>query len=126
MGIIHSDLFRDNVLADKNNITGIIDYYYSFTGPLIYEIAVTVNDWCVNKDGTINKRKFEALIQSYNSVRKISKSEMRQVNNAMIAAGLRFYLSRLSDMVFPKVGEITHIKDPHIFENILVQRLNKK
>ena len=51
---------------------------------------------------------------------------MKQINNAMVAAALRFYLSRLSDMVFPKVGEITHIKDPYIFENILVQRLNKK
>ncbi len=126
IGIIHSDLFRDNVLADKNNITGIIDYYYSFTGPLVYELAVIINDWCVNIDGTINKRKFEALLQSYSSIRKISKSEMKQINNAMVAAALRFYLSRLSDMVFPKVGEITHIKDPYIFENILVQRLNKK
>ena len=126
MGIIHSDLFRDNVLANKNNITGIIDYYYSFTGPLVYELAVIINDWCVNKDGSINKRRVEALIQSYNSVRKINKSEMKEINNAMVAASLRFYLSRLSDMVFPKVGEITHIKDPYIFENILVQRLNIK
>lgn len=125
-GVIHSDLFRDNVLASNNKITGIIDYYYSFNGPLIYELAVIANDWCVNKNGSINARKYHSFINSYNSVRPITKKEMKQMNNAMIAAGLRFYLSRLVDMIFPKVGEITHIKDPSTFENILKKRLENK
>ena len=125
-GVIHSDLFRDNVLANNNKITGIIDYYYSFNGPLIYELAVIANDWCVNKNGSINARKYHSFINSYNSVRTITKKEMKQMNNAMIAAGLRFYLSRLVDMIFPKVGEITHIKDPSTFENILKKRLENK
>ena len=125
-GVIHSDLFRDNVLANNNKITGIIDYYYSFNGPLIYELAVIANDWCVNKNGSINARKYHSFINSYNSVRPITKKEMKQMNNAMIAAGLRFYLSRLVDMIFPKVGEITHIKDPSTFENILKKRLENK
>ena len=125
-GIIHSDLFRDNVLAEKNKIRGIIDYYYSFNGPFIYELGVIINDWCVNKDGSINKNKFNSLIKSYNSVRKLSSLETKQLNNAMIASGLRYYLSRLVDMVFPKVGEITHIKDPSVFETILKQRIKKR
>lgn len=125
-GVIHSDLFRDNVLARNNKITGIIDYYYSFNGPLIYELAVIANDWCVNKNGSINAIKYHSFISSYNSVRAITKKEMKQMNNAMIAAGLRFYLSRLVDMIFPKVGEITHIKDPSTFENILKKRLDNK
>ncbi len=125
-GVIHSDLFRDNVLANKNKITGIIDYYYSFTGPFIYELAVIINDWCVNKNGTVNKRKLKSFMDSYNSVRKLSSKEREQINNAMIAAALRFYLSRLADMIFPKVGEITHIKDPSVFENILIKRFNQK
>ena len=125
-GVIHSDLFRDNVLANNNKITGIIDYYYSFNGPLIYELAVIANDWCVNKNGSINARKYHSFINSYNSVRIITTKEMKQMNNAMIAAGLRFYLSRLVDMIFPKVGEITHIKDPSTFENILKKRLENK
>tara|TARA_B100001287_G_C22494390_1_gene440488 strand:- start:95 stop:721 length:627 start_codon:yes stop_codon:yes gene_type:complete len=123
-GIIHSDLFRDNVLADKNNIKGIIDYYYSFNGPFIYELAVIINDWCVNKDGSINRIKYDNFIKNYDSVRKLSQTEIQQLNNAMIASGLRYYLSRLVDMIFPKVGEITHIKDPSIFERILIKRIN--
>ena len=64
-------------------------------------------------------------MDSYNSVRKLSSKEREQINNAMIAAALRFYLSRLADMIFPKVGEITHIKDPSVFENILIKRFNQ-
>ena len=125
-GVIHSDLFRDNVLARRNNVTGIIDYYYSFTGPLIYELAVVINDWCVNKDGSVNDIKRRALLGGYNLGREITVYENKQLNNAMIAASLRFYLSRLVDMIFPKVGAITHIKDPSIFENILINRLKFK
>ena len=123
-GMIHSDLFRDNVLARGNKVTGIIDYYYSFNGPFIYELAVIINDWCVNKDGSINLMKYNSFLNSYNLERKLTAIEKKQMNNAMIAASLRFYLSRLVDMIFPKVGEITHIKDPSVFETIVKKRIN--
>jgi homoserine kinase type II len=123
-GMIHSDLFRDNVLARGDKVTGIIDYYYSFNGPLIYELAVIINDWCVNKDGSINLIKYNNFLKSYNLERKLTAVEKKHINNAMIAAGLRFYLSRLVDMFFPKVGEITHIKDPSAFEIIVTKRIN--
>ena len=123
-GMIHSDLFRDNVLARGDKVTGIIDYYYSFNGPLIYELAVIINDWCINKDGSINSKKYDNFLSSYNLERSLTVIEKRQINNAMIAAGLRFYLSRLVDMIFPKVGEITHIKDPSVFETVIKNRIN--
>ena len=123
-GMIHSDLFRDNVLAQGDKVTGIIDYYYSFNGPLIYELAVIINDWCVNKDGSINLMKYNSFLNSYNLERRLTAVENKQMNNAMIAAGLRFYLSRLVDLIFPKVGEITHIKDPSAFETIVKKRIN--
>ena len=122
-GIIHSDLFRDNVLEKSNKVTGIIDYYYSFHGPFIYELGVIINDWCSNKDGSINIRKYNNFINSYNSVRPLTPKERKYINSAMVAAGLRFYLSRLVDMAFPKVGEITHIKDPKTFERIIKSRI---
>ena len=125
-GIIHSDLFRDNVLARNGHVTGIIDYYYSFNGPFIYELAVIINDWCINKDGSINLKKYKSFLNSYNIVRNLTSIEKRYINKAMIAAGLRFYLSRLVDMIFPKVGEITHIKDPSTFEKIIKKRINLK
>ena len=123
-GMIHSDLFRDNVLAKGDKVTGIIDYYYSFNGPLIYELGVIINDWCINKDGSINLIKYNGFLNNYNLKRKLTATEKKQMNNAMIAAGLRFYLSRLVDMIFPKVGEITHIKDPSVFETIIKKRIN--
>jgi homoserine kinase type II len=91
---------------------------------LVYELAVIINDWCINKDGSINIRKYNSFLDSYNSVRSLTAEEKKQINNAMIAAGLRFYLSRLVDMIFPKVGEITHIKDPSVFEKIIKKRIN--
>ena len=72
------------------------------------------------------KAEFKNLISSYNTMREITKKEMKYMNNAMVAAALRFYLSRLADMIFPKVGEITHIKDPNIFESILLKRIKQK
>ena len=74
----------------------------------------------------MNDIKRRALLGCYNLAREITVYEKKQLNNAMIAASLRFYLSRLVDMIFPKVGAITHIKDPSIFENILINRLKFK
>jgi homoserine kinase type II len=68
--------------------------------------------------------KYNSFLNSYNLIRKLTAVENKQINNAMIAAGLRFYLSRLVDMIFPKVGEITHIKDPSAFEIIVKKRIN--
>lgn len=123
-GIIHSDLFKDNVLHKNNKVLGIIDYYYSFTGPFIYELAVIINDWCVKPDGTIDSIKYHNLIEGYNSIKSLTTKENKYIKEALIAAALRFYLSRLLDMIFPKVGEITHIKDPLIFEKILLHRFS--
>ena len=71
-----------------------------------------------------NLIKYNSFLDSYNLERKLTAAEKKQMNNAMIAAGLRFYLSRLVDMIFPKVGEITHIKDPSAFETIIKKRIN--
>lgn len=117
--VIHADLFRDNVLFDDNTISGIIDVYYACDGCMLYDIAIACNDWCRRPDGTIDKCREEALIDGYESVRRWHLSERKAWKTAIRAAALRFWLSRLQDMHFPTGGEITHIKDPSIFQIIL-------
>jgi len=125
-GIIHADLFRDNILFDKGKISGMIDFYYSCYDFLIYDLAVTANDWCCNSNGEIIEEKANVLIKSYNLKRKITENEKVFWGHALVSAALRFYLSRLLDLHFPKIGEMTHIKDPKVFENILRDRINHK
>ena len=60
-GMIHADLFRDNVLFYKEKISGMIDFYYSCQGFLIYDLAVVVNDWCTKPDGLLNELKLRKL-----------------------------------------------------------------
>ncbi len=124
IGTIHADLFRDNVLFNKGVVSGMIDFYYSYKGALIYDLAVVVNDWCSDVNGKIILSKYESLISSYNTNRPITKEENIFWRHALISAALRFYLSRLLDLHYPKIGEMTHVKDPLVFENILIDRLD--
>ncbi len=123
MGTIHADLFKDNVLFDDDNISGMIDFYYSCKGYLIYDLAIVVNDWCSNNKGEIIIDKYENLMTSYCEIRNLNDKENIYWQHALVSAGLRFYLSRLLDLHYPKIGEMTHIKDPLVFENILIDRL---
>jgi len=122
-GMIHADLFRDNVLFSNGKISGIIDFYYSCTGTYIYDLAVITNDWCNQENNSINHEKLNLLLTEYNKYREITYEEKSQWKAALVTGALRFYLSRLIDLHFPKIGEITHIKDPSIFENILTDRI---
>tara|TARA_B100000700_G_scaffold58208_1_gene63206 strand:+ start:1030 stop:1971 length:942 start_codon:yes stop_codon:yes gene_type:complete len=123
-GKIHADLFRDNVLFLEGKVSGMIDFYYSCEGPLIYDMAVVVNDWCVRSDGKVDAEKFKSFIAGYESLRPLNQDEKKLFSYALVSASLRFFLSRLHDLHFPKIGEMTHIKDPDVFEKILTDRLN--
>ena len=123
VGMIHADLFRDNVLFYKEKISGMIDFYYSCQGFLIYDLAVVANDWCTEPDGSLNQLKLQKLLKHYNMKRVIEDNEKSFWQHALISAALRFYLSRLLDLHFPKIGEMTHIKDPSVFKNILEDRI---
>ena len=124
-GVIHSDLFRDNAMFIGDNLTGVIDFYYACNGYYLYDLAIIVNDWCLNMDYTINLKRQDALISSYNKYRIIKEVEKEFWPNALRHAALRFWLSRLHDKHFPLDGEITHQLDPDIFYNILADRILK-
>jgi len=122
-GVIHADLFRDNALWDGDNFSGIIDFYYSCDDVLLYDLAVTANDWCVNDDLSLNQDKVFALLSHYNQHRPLQQNEQTYWPAMLRAGALRFWLSRLYDKHFPRDGELVHTKNPDEFKTILADRI---
>ncbi len=124
-GVIHADLFRDNALFAGDELHGIIDLYYACNDAWLYDVAVTVNDWCSKDTGAIDADRARAMLAGYQSVRPLATEE-RDLWPAMLRAGaLRFWLSRLQDKLFPRDGEMTYIKDPSPFRRILMTHRTK-
>lgn len=121
-GLIHADLFRDNALFQGESLTGVIDFYYACTDVLLFDVAVAVNDWCVDEAGNLSWPHAVALAAGYRSVRRLSPIEHGAWPVLLRAAALRFWLSRLHDLHFPRAGEMTHTKDPTVFGRILRAR----
>ena len=124
--VIHADLFRDNVLFIDDEVTGIIDFYYAYNGFSIYDLAVTVNDWCTSGDINRDKENIVAFLTAYQTIRYIEKNERNAWLYVLRLAALRFWLSRLQDKYFPRNGEITHTKDPNRFKAIIEDRFNNQ
>lgn len=114
-GVIHADLFRDNVLLDGDHISGFIDFYYACNDVLLYDLAIAVNDWARNDDHSIDDERAAALLTGYQTERKLSTEEKRAWPVMLRAAALRFWVSRLQDLHFPTAGEMTYTKEPQVF-----------
>ena len=128
-GIIHGDLFIDNIFFKNNKLSGIIDFYFAANDYFMYEIAICVNALCFEKKNSnflVNKRKIKNLIRGYESIKKISIKEKRSLNILCRGAAMRYFLTRLYDYTnTPKTAFII-IEVPREYYQKLVIHNNLK
>ncbi len=114
-GIIHGDLFIDNIFFNKNKFHGYIDFYFACNDFLMYEIAICINALCFDKKNrkfTFNKKKSKNLIKGYSKIRKLSRKEKKSLNILCKGAALRYLLTRTYDYLNTPKSAIIKIKDP--------------
>jgi homoserine kinase type II len=122
-GAVHADLFRDNVLFDGLKLGGVIDFYFAGVDTYLFDLAVTVNDWCINDStGHISPTHYRAMLDAYCTIRALSDQEKKAWPILLRAAALRFWLSRLYDFYLPRQAAMLTPKDPIHFERILRNR----
>jgi len=125
-GVIHADLFRDNVLFHDGKLTGILDFYNACNDSLLYDLAITVNDWCVESDGRLDLHRTAVLCQAYAATRVVTPQEIIMWPLMLRIAALRFWLSRLWSYYHPAPGVLTFVKDPEEFRRILLYRKSEE
>ena len=122
-GIIHGDLFIDNIFFNKNKLSGIIDFYFAANDYFMYEIAICINALCFDNKKSkfkINKQKIKSLIKGYESIKKISLKEKKSLNILCRGAAMRYFLTRLYDYSNTPKTAIIQIKDPNEYYQKLI------
>jgi homoserine kinase type II len=141
-GVIHGDLFRDNVLFERvdnagstndlpgnisskyGRIGGVIDFYFAGDDALLLDVAVTANDWCLRPNATLDVDQLAALLRGYRPDNKFSDAEKTAWPILLRAAALRTWLGRLGYNHFPLQGEMTFTKDAGLYQRLLQQHID--
>jgi homoserine kinase type II len=111
-GVIHADMFQDNVFFLGQELSGIIDFYFACNDFLAYDVAINLNAWCFEKDGSFNITKGMQLLAGYQAVRPLSEAEIEALPILARGAALRFFLTRLYDWLMTPEGAMVTKKDP--------------
>mgnify|MGYP000548429498 CR=1 FL=1 len=111
-GVIHADLFPDNVFFLGDDLSGFIDFYFACNDALAYDIAVCLNAWCFERDHAFNLTKARAFLNAYDAVRPLSEAEAQALPILSAGAALRFMLTRLYDWAMTPEGSLVVKKDP--------------
>lgn len=128
-GPVHADLFRDNVMFDSEDghlrLTGFFDFYFAGWDTLLFDIGVSLNDWCVDPDtGACDTTRSAAFMAAYQAVRPLTSQERSLLPAMERAAALRFWISRLWDFHLPREAALLQAHDPAHFERVLRQRVS--
>ncbi|MBY0532621.1 MAG: homoserine kinase [Xanthobacteraceae bacterium] len=111
-GVIHADLFPDNVFFLGEKLSGLIDFYFACNDFYAYDVAICLNAWCFEIDGSFNVTKGKALLSSYNAVRPLSNTEVEAMPLLARGSALRFLLTRTFDWLNVPEGALVRPKDP--------------
>jgi homoserine kinase type II len=120
--VIHADLFRDNVLFNGEDVSGVLDFYFAGADALLFDIAVAVNDWCLVPAPEDEAKRTAALLNAYHEVRPVTDEERRAWPVMLRSGALRFWLSRLYDYHLPRPGHLLKPHDPNQFKSVLQHR----
>jgi homoserine kinase type II len=129
-GVIHADLFRDNVVFDavdgEDRLSGLFDFFFAGVDSLLFDLAVCLNDWCIDQvNGRLLEDRATALCDAYQRVRPLVNAELRLMPALLRAAAFRFWLSRLWDLHLPRDAALLQAKDPTHFERVLRERIER-
>jgi homoserine kinase type II len=127
-GPVHADLFRDNAMFDglpgRERLSGFFDFYFAGIDSWLFDIAVCLNDWCIDLDsGRLDEQRALAFVQAYAGERALSGAEQRLLPALLRAAAFRFWLSRLWDFHLPRDAALLTAHDPAHFERVLRERI---
>lgn len=111
-GVIHADLFPNNVMFVGNKLTGVIDFYFACHDILAYDLVICLNSWCFEKDNSFNITKSAAMLEGYQSVRRLSEAELNALPILARGAAMRFFLTRLYDWINTPKDALVKPHDP--------------